>query len=132
MEFWERRTFADWERNRIADFSLMSTFMNPYAPSTFLFQQRKMLSRSAFQKNGWGLQLVFGSLCPNECTLSVLIILMQRGWFTFLVVAVRGGNFSKLQYACTLLQDSTNNDELKKCYISIFLSCLLCCKEKYF
>ena len=87
MEFWERRTFADWERNRIADFSLMSTFMNPYAPSTFLFQ-RKMLSRSAFQKNGWGLQLVFGSLCSNEFTLSVLIILMQRGWFTFLVVAV--------------------------------------------
>ena len=88
MEFWERRTFADWERNRIADFSLMSTFMNPYALSTFLFQQRKMLSRSAFQRNNWGLQLVFGSLCPNECTLSVLIILMQRGWFTFLVVAV--------------------------------------------
>jgi len=44
----------------------------------------------------------------------------------------RGGNFSKLQYACTFLQDSTNNDELKKCYISIFLSCLLCCTEKYF
>jgi len=31
---------------------------------------------------------VFGSLCPNEFTLSVLIILMQRGWFTFLVVTV--------------------------------------------
>ena len=49
-----------------------------------------------------------------------------------LVIVYRGGNFSKLQCACTFLQDSTNNDELKKCYISIFLSCLPCCKEKYF